>query len=362
MAQARPRTTTPAKRKAPAKKPPAAPAEGNGKADGKDAELVARTLLAIPNVEKGAKVGHDTLISAKALAEYDHADETRADRAAALWGDDTQLTGAILRKLRPLLREPINPRHVVTTGAAEGGKPMVTTGIRSVQVQVDRLDEVLGADHFRLLARHTPDGIRCRVHIVIGNDLQWCHLDADGELHPYTLLPDTAAVAGSGGTVYAGVQEADVLVHGDSWGGHKRGSAPADIWKGAFTNAAKLAIARHAGPGDHVYRLEFEDDPQAPEARAPRRGQQQAQAPAPVMEGAPITEAQAAKLINDLRAEDHPLRDKRVKADEGLKMFSTSAVKRWERLGVADTEEKLDDLIERINGALDAQAFDGLQS
>lgn len=336
-----------ARKKAPQAKPAAKPAESNGNGATDDV-VVARSLLSIPAVGKGQKVDHGTLVSAELLAEYDKADDTRAERAAAVWGDADELTGAVLRKLRPLLREQINPRHVVTTGPADGGKPMVTTGIKSVQVQIDRLDEVLGADHFRILARHIADGTRCRVHVVLGNDLLWCTADPDTfDLRPYTELPD------------GGVQTAAILAHSDGWGGHKRGSAPADIWKGSFTNAAKLAIAR-IGPGDHVYRLEFEDDPHQPEQRQ-RRQQAPAQAaqPAPAASGgAEPTEDQATALIAAHLAEDGPLKALRKQADDGLKMFTRSAVKRWQRLAAADTEEKLRDLIALISNALDQQAFD----
>lgn len=327
-----------------------------GDADGKGAEENAkqRVRLDIPNVGKGQKVTHDTIVSAEVLAEHDAADRTRIERAGAIWGDNESLTSALFRKLQPLLREPINPRYVVTTGPAEKGKPFVTTGIQSVQVQIDRLTEVLGADHFRILARHEPDGRRCRVHVVIGNDLQWCTLNELGDLQPFTLLDGTVAQDGAG--IYAGVQESRVMHAQDGWGGHERGTAPADIWKGSFTNAAKLAIAR-VGPGNHVYLLDFEDDPHQPEASAKtRQGAETKTTSAPgrrvekpAAQNADETDQQVVDRIMGIEDELAPLRKE---ARDKMLMLDASVTVQAKYLAAAQTEAQIKDVITKLDSLL----------
>lgn len=306
--------------------------------------------LVVPQVGKGEKVSHDQVVSAEVLAEHDRLDDTRGERAAEILSDagyDGSLTSAMLAKLQPLLDEPINPRHIVTTGPAERGKPITTTGIRSVQVQVDRLREVLGASHYRLLPHHTEQGDRCRMHVVIGNDLQWCALTPAGELQPYTVVP--GSVANATGAVYAGVERAEVLAHADGWGGHQRGSAPADTWKGAETNAAKRVIAR-LGPGAHVYRLDFEDDPHQPEiasqrARAPRPPKPAAEQPA---------QADPQEALDLWLAKDDDLRELRHKAREALE-HAEAPVQQQAREIVGADRAQLEQLIARVNSYLDGR-------
>lgn len=332
-------------------------AQENGKGDADEA-VARRGRLIIPATgpngqTTGWKVSHDTLVSREVLAEHDARDADRADRAAAIFTDarySGTLTAGMLRKLTPLLREPISPRDIVTTGPAEKGKPIVTTGIRSVQVQVDRLTEVLGGAHFRLIPHHTADGTRCRMHVVIGNDLQWCRLDrsdANGSLVPYTVLEGTTVV-----------RESDILVHADGWGGHNRGTAPGDVWKGSETNAGKRVIAR-VGPGAHVYALDFEDDPHDT-SKPPRERSQQQRQPSPDVQaqqqsGEPdATPEQYEAALAAVLAQDDNLKALRNHADEGLQKIGAGVRRRLATLNQATTKAKLDDVIKRINLALDA--------
>lgn len=348
----------------------AAGADANGASE-TDERAARRGRLIIPNVGTGAKVSHDTLVSDEVLAEHDARDADRGDRAAAIFeaeGYDGTLTVKLFRRLGPLLREPINPRDIVTTGPADRGKPMVTTGIRSVQVQVDRLSQVLGDAHYRLIPHHTPDGQRCRMHVVIGNDLQWCRVDAAGELQPYTLLEGT--VGGDGIAPYAGVKYAEVIAHADGWGGHARGSAPGDIWKGSETNAGKRVIAR-VGPGNHVYALDFEDDPQdgrtPPKQRAKAKtadAQATENAAAQAASGEPeATPEQHEAAIAAILAEEGPLQALRVNADKGMIAIGGSPARRHATLKARTTKAKLEDLITQIGNALneegEQQTFDG---
>lgn len=338
-----------------------APSNGNGDA------AEARARLDIPTVDRGEKVNHSTLYSSAELARYDELDATRADRAQAILDAadyDGVLTAQTLRKLRPLLREAINPRYIVTTGPAEKGKPMTTTGIVSVQVQIERLMEVLGGAHYRTLAHWMPDGVRCHVHVVIGNDLQWCTLDGeDGKMQPYTLLQGTVAAAAG---ILAGVKEAEVIEHAHGWGGHARGSAPGDIWKGSYTNAAKLAIAR-VGPGGHVYLLDFEDDPHAPEARGVNKGgrgnqpaqQQRTEATAPAEGAPPMTDEQHEAAIAEYLAKDDDLKELREQAVRGMQMIATPVIRIHATLREYTTKRQLEDVVHRINLALDEDEAQG---
>jgi hypothetical protein len=358
----------PAAKKSSARKPaePDAPANGNGAETTE--ERNARVRLAIPNVTTGQKVTHDQVVSAEVLAEHDARDADRAARAMTILdeaGYDGLLTAGVLRKLQPLLDEPLNPRHIVTTGPAEKGKPYVSTGIQSVQTQIERLNEVIGLAHFRLLPYWTPDGTKCRVHAIIGNDLQWAHLDAHGDLVPYTLLDGTVGLAS--GPVYAGVKEAEVIAHADGWGGHGRGTAPADTLKGAETNAAKRTIAR-LGPGGHVYELDFEDDPHQPEAKpdrdARRRGAAKTSTPAvqaqdAAAEQTELTPEQHEAAIAALLAADDKLKDARTAADDAMKRLGSPPRRRHAELRAATTERQLRDIVHRVSMAIDRDASDG---
>lgn len=124
------------------------------------------------------------------------------------------LTPRLFLKLLPLLRRPIPAAFIETVGVVKG-KPYVSTGIKSVQVQFDRMDNVL-----------TPLWWRER-----------CDYDRDG-----TLATVTVEIG----------PEGFPFLSRSSKGGVDRGSTVGNVYKGSYTNAAKLAFAR-VGPGHEVY-------------------------------------------------------------------------------------------------------------
>lgn len=175
------------------------------------------------------------------LAEaIDHEEQIREEAEAVWekeeWADHDDLNVFLFRELRPLLRKPIPTGFIEHVGEVTG-KPYESTGVRSVQVQMDRLDNVLGPSNWGYRADHTDDGKRCHVTAWIGS-------------------------------------EKAPLVKRDSWGGVNRGSSEGNIWKGSFTNAAKLAFAR-LGPGWEVYVGAADFDPDTDEDAAKAQEAQQ---------------------------------------------------------------------------------------
>jgi hypothetical protein len=152
-----------------------------------------------------------------------------AERAAAIRDDATTLTPELFLKLAPLLREPIPEGFLVEATRGEG-KPYDSKGIRSVQVQVDRMDAVLTPLWWRFDHVYEREGKLCLVTVEIGNV---------GE---------------------------PPMVERSSYGGMNRGSTDGNLWKGTFTNAAKRAFAL-TGPGHEIYTgatdYEPDVDPQA---------------------------------------------------------------------------------------------------
>jgi hypothetical protein len=164
----------------------------------------------------------------------------REIREAADLEDDPRLTPRLLNELWPLLSEPIPPAFIQTVPAVEG-KPYPSTGIRSVQVQFDRLNNVLTPLWWWYDDKYELEGKLCCVGVHIGN--------RGGMGHPFASA--------------------------HSYGGVSRGSSIGNVYKGSFTNAAKLAIAR-LGPGHEVYVGATDLDPDvsvvAAEAAKPESG------------------------------------------------------------------------------------------
>jgi len=179
----------------------------------------------------------------------EHAFHRRAAEIRKAHGYTGQLTAPLLLELEPLLREPIDPRYIERI-PPKSGKPYESTGVKSVQVQVDRMNDVLGAPHWRSLIYYAEGGTVCKAVVLVGNKLASASLDAEGNL-----------VCG----------DADILVVRDGWGGHSRGSGKGDILKGAETNTLKRVLAR-VGPGCDIYRLDYDLDThgQGPEYRPVR--------------------------------------------------------------------------------------------
>lgn len=137
-----------------------------------------------------------------------------ADEAAEIRaGED--LSPALFLRLWPLLGRPIPPAYIVTHPAVKG-KPYESTGIRSVQVQIDRMNNVLTPLGWWDVADYEADGKLCRVTIGVGRS---------GEA-PWTTR--------------------------SSWGGVGQGSTAGNVYKGSYTNAAKRAFAA-LGVGHEVY-------------------------------------------------------------------------------------------------------------
>ncbi len=171
---------------------------------------------------------------ASALAEAIQYEQRIADEASALWDSEGwafsgKLDRAKLAELRALLRRPI-PRGFIEHVGVVTGKPYESSGIRSVQVQMDRLDNVLGPDGWGYQAKFSEDGKLCHVRAWVG-------------------------------------YQAQPLYERDSYGGVKQGSSLGNVYKGSFTNAAKLAFAR-LGPGWEVYVGAADFDPDTDKAAA----------------------------------------------------------------------------------------------
>lgn len=146
---------------------------------------------------------------------------------------DGDLGRGLFDLLYPLLCKPIPSAFIQTVGNVTG-KPYVSTGIRSVQVQIDRMNNVLGP--------------------------YWWGYDEEFE--------DGGKVAKV--TVYVGDPDRP-LVKRSSRGGVDRGSSTGNEYKGSFTNAAKLAFAR-VGPGHEVYIGAADLDPDVNESVAGQVG------------------------------------------------------------------------------------------
>lgn len=143
-----------------------------------------------------------------------------AEQAALIRKDAGYLDAALLDKLFDLLMKPIPPAYVETVGKVKG-KPYESTGVRSVQVQIDRLNNVLGPANWRDNFTYTDEGRVCHVAIsVLGERLD------NGER--------------------------EILVTRSSYGGVDHASTRGNFYKGSYTNAAKVAIAR-IGPGHEIY-------------------------------------------------------------------------------------------------------------
>jgi hypothetical protein len=268
-------------------------------------------------------------------ADYVPPDPPLAEQAAKIRGDkgyNGKLTPELLLALEPLLREPIDPRYIETTPPLKG-KPYVSTGVRSVQVQVDRMNEVLGTVHWRVLYHYTQSGQICKAVVIVGNELANATLDEAGNLRPF---PEHDPLTFG----------ADILAVREGWGGHGRGSAPADVYKGSETNALKRVLAR-LGPGADVYRLDYDDDvnlSNEPEAK-PVAARPAARGPEQVP---------PEQILEQLLNEDSPLKELRNEAARGMALLGAKPGQRVNEIRSAADEGQLRALVERVNVALDA--------
>lgn len=238
---------------------------------------------------------------------------------------DGVLSNALYLALEGLLFEPIDPRYIKTLPPIQG-KPYESTGIRTAQVQVDRLNAVLGGPHWRKLLHYEDGGGTCHAHVIVGNNLGHATLDALGGL----LQGD-----------------ADLLVHRSGWGGHARAKDAGDRRKGAETNALKRTIAQ-VGPGHEVYCLDFDED-----ANPTARDYSQIDGPAAAAElpaGDPVVEL--ASLVES----EPDLAALRKETDDGMRIYGLSVDDRLARLKGHPSQEGLEGLRDRISLALDERS------
>ena len=168
--------------------------------------------------------------------------DSLADEASALLKKRRyrgRLTRPMFRDLRPVLSKPTPSRYIQHVPWMPA-KPYVSTGLRSLQYQIDYMNAVLGRAHWREL-RHYPAedrGHLVKVIVVVGNDLHLADIDAQGNLVP---------------------NEAEVIAMQAEWGSVTNASSLGDARKGSATNALKRAFASF-GPGADVFRREFSEE------------------------------------------------------------------------------------------------------
>src|SRR3990167_3307436 len=102
------------------------------------------------------------------LAEAMEAERALFLQAAGIRGEAIALDYALLDKLYPLLCAPIPAGYIETVGKVEG-KMYETTGIRSAQVQIDRLNNVLRPWWWGYVADYNENGTTCKVTVAIGS-------------------------------------------------------------------------------------------------------------------------------------------------------------------------------------------------
>lgn len=152
-------------------------------------------------------------MSDEAMTEAIASENAIAAEATAIRGEATELTPELFFKLYPLLCRPI-PKAFIQTVPPTKGKPYESTGIRSVQVQINRMNAVLTPLWWADRTEYHEDGKLARVEVMVGN-----------------------------GTP---------MLTRSSWGGVGQASNAGNLRKGSYTNAAKLAFAR-IGVGAEVY-------------------------------------------------------------------------------------------------------------
>lgn len=221
-------------------------------------------MTSVKDSSAGARKGR---AAPSALAQAVAHEQTLAERAAAIRAEhDAEgkgLTGELLMALWPLLREPIPDGFITTIGVVKG-KPYESTGIKSVQVQIDRMDHVLTPLGWQELIDYSDEGKLCKVTVEI---------------------IDRAGV---------------ILCSRSSHGGVNQASTTGNLYKGSYTNAAKVAFAR-IGPGHEVYVGATDLDPDVHEGTAKAQEQKRATATAPAeppVSDVRITEQKAIEMVD----------------------------------------------------------------
>lgn len=191
----------------------------------------------------------------QALAEALEHEQTIADEAAAIRNGAATLTPDLLVRLLPLLRRPIPDGFITHIGVVKG-KPYESTGIKSVQVQIDRMDNVLTPLAWNHDVVYTEGGKLAQVIVRV--------LDGTGK----------------------------ALFSRESWGGVNQASTTGNLYKGSYTNAAKRAFAM-VGPGHEVYLGATDLDPDVSEDAAKAQEQPAAAAAPP----RPLSDESRAKVL-----------------------------------------------------------------
>lgn len=195
---------------------------------------------------------------AELLTEARLAEDAIAAEAEKIRGDATTLTAGLFMQLWPLLRRPIHEGFLVAATAGEG-KPYESTGVRSVQVLVDRMDNVLSPLWWHQEIAYHDDGKLCEVTVEV-------HVEGQP-------------------------------IRRTSWGGVNRGSTQGNLYKGSYTNAGKRAFAL-LGPGHEVYVGATDYDPDVNEAAARAQTTSDRPASEPVDDGKPIGPLKASELVD----------------------------------------------------------------
>jgi hypothetical protein len=196
----------------------------------------------------------------EALAEAIAYEQQITDEAAEIRKPGDTLTREMFDYLWPLLRRPLPGGFIKSLPKLEG-KPYASTGVSAVQVQIDRMDHVLGPLNWQHSTDYAEEGKIAHVVVEV--------LDESGE----------------------------VLVSRESWGGVNRGSTTGNLFKGSYTNAAKVAFAR-VGPGHEVYMGAADFDPDTDEDAAKAQSDRQQRVAAERKIGKP----KAAKLVEAAEA------------------------------------------------------------
>lgn len=230
-------------------------------------------------------------------------EQTILDAANEAWGDEVHITPALYVTLRALARRPI-PAGFIEHVPEVKGKPYASTGVKSVQVQMDRLDNVFRS-FWDYTATYTENGSLCYV------------------------------------VAWVGPNEQEAYTTRDSYGGVDRGSTKGNVYKGSFTNAAKPAFAR-LGPGWEVYVGAADFDPDTDKSAAEQQGTAAPTAdkdparPLPPEKVLPLLEVvKAAGLLDDLPMK---LRQCGVDAVEKLTVEQALSVHEWASKAKADAQ------------------------
>jgi hypothetical protein len=142
-----------------------------------------------------------------------------------------RLTASMVTQLTRIAQTIATPDALITTEPPTEGKPYQSTGLNSLQPQIDVMHAIFGPSHWRLLERELEDGV-LDLELVLGNGLD----RAD----------------------HGEQREAEVLARHRMRGSHTRGRSHGDRYKGALTNGAKRLLAM-AGACADVWR--FGSDP-----------------------------------------------------------------------------------------------------